>query len=126
MLVCPNWLVTSDGIWSGVIDFEFSYWGVRVADFTRYPDWDWMVRPDLVEAFFDGYGRSFTPQEEQQCLVAYAQYALNAIVWGGRTPTMHSRKRESEHLSALASYWASLRYSHVTFVLPLSRCAVKA
>ena len=80
---CPaNWLVTGDSTWAGVIDFEFAHWDVRVADFTRYPDWNWIGRPDLVAAFFDGYGRSMTPQEEQQRLVAHAHYALTAIVWG--------------------------------------------
>ena len=79
---CPaNWMV-QDGIWTGVIDFEFAYWDVRAADFSRYPDWDWISRPDLAQAFFDGYGHSFTPEEEQQRLVAHVQYALGAIVWG--------------------------------------------
>ena len=55
---------------------------MRVADFSRYPDWEWIDRPDLLEAFFEGYGRSLTPLEEQQRLVAYTQYALGAIVWG--------------------------------------------
>jgi len=80
---CPaNWLVTCDGAWAGVIDFEFSQWGVRAIDFARYPDWDWMSRPDLADAFLDGYGRSFTPEEEQQRLVAHVQYAVTAVVWG--------------------------------------------
>lgn len=80
---CPaNWLVAGDGAWTGVIDFEFASWDVRVSDFTRYPGWDWMGRPDKVDAFFDGYGRPFTSDEEQQRLVAYAQYAVDAIVWG--------------------------------------------
>jgi aminoglycoside phosphotransferase (APT) family kinase protein len=80
---CPaNWLANSGGVWMGVIDFEFAYWDVRVADFTRYPDWNWLGRPDLVEAFFEGYGRSFRPEEEQQRLVAHTQYAVSAIVWG--------------------------------------------
>ena len=79
---CPaNWIV-NDGDWAGVIDFEFAYWDVRAADFSRYPDWDWISRPDLAQAFFDGYGHSFTPEEEQQRLVAHVQYALGAIVWG--------------------------------------------
>ena len=56
-------------------------WNVRATDFTRYPDWDWIVRPDLVEAFFEGYGR-LTPEEEQQRLVAHVRYALTAVVWG--------------------------------------------
>jgi len=80
---CPaNWLVSDDGAWAGVLDFEFAYWDVRVADFTRYPDWDWISHPERVEALFEGYGRSFTPAEEQQRLVGHAQYALSAIVWG--------------------------------------------
>ena len=80
---CPaNWLVTRDGAWAGVIDFEFSAWDVRAADFTRYPEWNWIGQPGLAEAFFEGYGRSLTPEEEQQRLVAHTQYALAAIVWG--------------------------------------------
>jgi hypothetical protein len=55
---------------------------VRVTEFSRYPDWEWIHRPDLVEALLEGYGRSLTPTEEQQCLVARAQYALGAITWG--------------------------------------------
>jgi aminoglycoside phosphotransferase len=77
-----NWLVSAEGAWAGVIDFEFAYWDVRVADFSRDPDWAWVRRPDLVDAFFEGYGRPLTPKEEQQLLVAHAEYALGAIVWG--------------------------------------------
>ena len=77
-----NWVVSGDGVWAGVIDFEFAYWDVRVADFSRYPNWEWMTRPDLLAAFFDGYGRCLTPAEEQQRFVAHVQYALSAIVWG--------------------------------------------
>lgn len=80
---CPaNWLVTSDGRWCGVIDFEFSYWDVRSADFSRLPNWEWVHRPDLIAAFRTGYGRAFTPAEEQQNLFSAALYALGAIVWG--------------------------------------------
>lgn len=79
---CPaNWLV-GEGAWTGVIDFEFSAWDVRVADFTRSPTWEWLNRPDLEAAFFEGYGRVFTPEEEQQRLVGHVLYALGAIVWG--------------------------------------------
>jgi aminoglycoside phosphotransferase (APT) family kinase protein len=77
-----NWLITAEGAWAGVIDFEFAYWEVRVADFTRYPNWEWLNRPDLIEAFFEGYGRAFTPEEEQQRLVGHTLYALGALVWG--------------------------------------------
>lgn len=77
-----NWLVSPAGTWAGVIDFEFARWDVRVADFTRDPQWSWIHRPDLVEAFFTGYGRALTATEEQQLLVAHAEYTLSAILWG--------------------------------------------
>ncbi|MBT3269351.1 aminoglycoside phosphotransferase family protein [Candidatus Poribacteria bacterium] len=80
---CPvNWIVDDDGEWIGVIDYEFSRWDVRVSDFSRYPDWDWMLRPDLTDAFFEGYGRPLSPVEQDQLLVSRTQYALGAIVWG--------------------------------------------
>jgi Ser/Thr protein kinase RdoA (MazF antagonist) len=80
---CPyNWLVNEEGDWAGIIDFEFAHWDVRVAEFSRYPDWEWIHKPDLVEALLEGYGRSLTPREEEQCLVARVQYALSAITWG--------------------------------------------
>jgi len=75
-----NWLVSKEGTWAGVTDFEFAHWDVRVADFSRYPDWSWIGRPDLVDAFFEGYGRSLNSAEEQQLLVAHAEYALGAIL----------------------------------------------
>lgn len=77
-----NWLVTEAGGWSGVIDFEFARWDVAMADFTRYPDWEWIDRPDLIEAFQTGYGRAFTPAEESQRLVCHVLYSLAAVVWG--------------------------------------------
>ena len=80
---CPaNWLISPGGSWAGVIDFEFAYWDVRAADFTRYPGWDWIDTPARIEAFFEGYGRSFTPAEQQQRTAALALYALGAVVWG--------------------------------------------
>ena len=77
-----NWLVTADGVWAGVIDFEFAQLDVRVTDFSRYPNWEWIRRLELLVAFFDGYGRSLTPKEEQQQLVTRTSYALGTISWG--------------------------------------------
>lgn len=76
-----NWVVSDDGRWVGVIDFEFAEWNVRVADFTRHPNWEWIGRPDLAAAFFAGYG-PLTPAQERQCFVAHVHYALTAIIWG--------------------------------------------
>lgn len=78
----PNWLVF-DHTWSGVIDFEFSYWDVRAADLARFPDWDWMKNPGAYEAFLDGYyNHAPSLNENQQRLAAQALYALSALVWG--------------------------------------------
>lgn len=98
-----NWLVSQAGTWAGIIDFEFAYRDVRVADFSRDPDWSWIRRPDLVEAFQEGYGRSFTCTERQQLLVAHAEYALGAILWGHEY-AFHGFEREGhESLAHLAS-----------------------
>jgi Ser/Thr protein kinase RdoA (MazF antagonist) len=100
---CPaNWLVSDAGVWCGVIDFEFACWDVRVADFARYPGWEWINRPDLLEALFDGYGRPLMPQEEQQRLVANSQYALSAITWGNEVSYLGfvaEGRQALEHLS---------------------------
>jgi len=77
-----NWLVSGAGTWAGIIDFEFAHWDVRVADFSRDPEWAWIRRPDLADVFVEGYGRPLSPTEEQQLLVAHAEYALGAVLWG--------------------------------------------
>lgn len=77
-----NWLVGADGVWSGVIDFEFAYWDVRVADFARDPNWSWIHRPELFAALFEGYGRALSAREARQLRVARVEYALGAILWG--------------------------------------------
>lgn len=80
---CPvNWLVDAAGDWLGVIDFEFAYWDVRVADFSRYPEWEWIHQPHLLQALFRGYGKRPGTREEMQLLLAHVQYALAAVVWG--------------------------------------------
>ncbi len=80
---CPaNWLVSEAGVWTGVIDFEFAYWDVWVSDFARDPFWTWIQHPIMMEAFRAGYGRAFTPKDEEQLLIAHLLYALGAVVWG--------------------------------------------
>ena len=99
-----NWLTTPEGVWTGVVDFEFSRWDLRVNDFARYPDWEWERRPELVRALLEGYDRPLTDAEEQQLLVLRASYALTAIVMG-RQASMHGWEREGhealQHLAGL-------------------------
>lgn len=98
-----NLLVSKEGTWTGVIDFEFACWDLRVADFTRDPNWSWVCRPDLFSAFLEGYGISRTPRLEQQLLVAHAEYALAAILWG-HDSGFHGFEREGhESLAHLAT-----------------------
>jgi Ser/Thr protein kinase RdoA (MazF antagonist) len=77
-----NWLIGADGRWAGVVDFEMAQWDVRVADFARYPNWEWIRRPDLVEALLRGYGRALNDAERQQLFCVKVAYALTAIAWG--------------------------------------------
>lgn len=52
-----NWLVTpGDGVWRGAIDWEHARWDVRARDLSRWWDREFLDRPDLARAFFDGYG----------------------------------------------------------------------
>ena len=98
-----NWLINEDEEWNGIIDFEFACWDVRVADFSRDPSWAWFRRPDLVDAFFEGYGFSPTPAQERQLLVARAEYALGAIVWGHDNTFYGFEQEGRESLAHLAS-----------------------
>jgi len=86
-----------------VIDLEFAYWDVRVADFSRDPDWAWVLRPDLDEALCEGYGRPLSAAEEEQRLVVRAEYALGAIVWGHDNAFYGFEQEGREALAHLAS-----------------------
>jgi Ser/Thr protein kinase RdoA (MazF antagonist) len=58
-----NWLV-ADGTVS-VIDFEWAGLDAWVADLARLHLGVWSTRPDLREAFLDGYGRRLSPADER-------------------------------------------------------------
>ncbi|GGZ01516.1 phosphotransferase [Streptomyces poonensis] len=64
-----------------VLDFERSEEGPAVRDFVRLAD-AWSGRPDLFEAVLDGYGRPFTPAEEEHLAVLAALDALSGIQYG--------------------------------------------
>ncbi|WP_107121772.1 phosphotransferase [Streptomyces yokosukanensis] len=64
-----------------VIDFERSEDGPAVRDFVRLSD-AWDGRPDLYKAVMDGYGRPFTPAEEEHLGVLSVLDAVSAIQYG--------------------------------------------
>ena len=99
-----NWLINDQGTWSGIIDFEFAYWEVRAADFSRDPNWNWLRRPDLMQAFFEGYGQPLTAREQQQLCVARAEYALGAILWGHANAFFGFEREGRQALAYLAGH----------------------
>jgi Ser/Thr protein kinase RdoA (MazF antagonist) len=58
-----NWLVHNGAL--GVIDFEWSGLDAWVADLARLHLGIWASRPDLREAFLDGYGRDLSPTDQE-------------------------------------------------------------
>ncbi|MFE2849765.1 phosphotransferase [Streptomyces lavendulae] len=64
-----------------VIDFERSETGPAVRDFVRLSD-AWAGRPDLYGALMDGYGRAFTPDEENLLAVMAVLDSVSGIAHG--------------------------------------------
>lgn len=98
-----NWIVDATGNWAGVIDFEFSHWDIRVADFTRDAHWTWLRRPHLVDAFFEGYGQNPEDGAKEQMRFAHVEYALGAIVWGHDNEYFGFAREGREALEHLAT-----------------------
>jgi hypothetical protein len=79
-----NWLIDQAGTLR-VIDFEHARIGLQTRDFARLHFRFWPSRPDLHEAFFDGYGRCLTETEQQTVCHCGAIDALTALVRGTQT-----------------------------------------
>jgi len=70
-----NWLV-HDGLVS-VIDFEWARLDAPAGDLARMHLAIWAGRPDLEEAFFDGYGRGLDAQDR----IVLDSYAALTAIW---------------------------------------------
>jgi Ser/Thr protein kinase RdoA (MazF antagonist) len=79
-----NWLVSQTGKVC-VVDFEHSRIDLTVRDFVRLRFRVWGARPDLQEAFFDGYGRALTEDEDELVWHLGALDALTALARGHQT-----------------------------------------
>ncbi|MFF8652587.1 phosphotransferase [Streptomyces huasconensis] len=79
-----------------VIDFERSEQGPAVRDFVRLSD-AWHGRPDLRQAVRDGYGRSFTPEEEEQLTILCVLDAVSGLSYGAAhgDPELVERSRRT-------------------------------
>jgi Ser/Thr protein kinase RdoA (MazF antagonist) len=76
-----NWLLTPEGLWSGVLDFEHARWDVRAADISHWWDLYNIEHPERGEAFLAGYGDTLTPDFVVQIVFARIMNALCRIVW---------------------------------------------
>ncbi|MFI2736662.1 phosphotransferase [Streptomyces sp. NPDC018711] len=74
-----RWDEAADSLY--VIDFERSEEGPAIRDFVRLSD-ACHGRPDLLAAVADGYGRSFTPEEEAQFTVLSVLDSVSGISYG--------------------------------------------
>lgn len=75
-----NWLSDDDGT-VRVIDFGRARRDLRVRDFERMEQDQWRVRPDLRDAFLDGYGRPLTDAEERVLRCVGAVAAVTTVMW---------------------------------------------
>lgn len=79
-----NWLIDSAGTLR-VIDFEHARVCLQARDFVRLQFRYWPSRPDLRAAFFDGYGRQLTAEEQQLVRHCAAIDVLTGLVRGSQT-----------------------------------------
>ena len=81
-----NWIIDHTGRgearWSGVIDFEYARWDIRLADIGHRWDRGLAGRADRRDAFFAGYGGLPTPTERTQLHILRLVGALSRIVGG--------------------------------------------
>jgi Ser/Thr protein kinase RdoA (MazF antagonist) len=81
-----NWIVSEDGRWVGAIDFEHARWDVRTRDLSRWWDRELVGRPDLEEAFLNGYcpeAPRLAERQRAQIRVLRVLFAMGAVIWGG-------------------------------------------
>ena len=79
-----NWLISNSGDFS-LVDFEHARIDLPARDFVRLRFRIWAARPELRNAFFDGYGRQLTEAEDQLVWHLGAIDALTALVRGHET-----------------------------------------
>jgi Phosphotransferase enzyme family/Sulfotransferase family len=76
-----NWMIDPSGFLR-VIDFEHARLDITIRDLVRLEYRHWTGRPELREAFFDGYGRPLSYQEQALLRACAAIDAVTAVVRG--------------------------------------------
>ncbi|MBC7807672.1 MAG: phosphotransferase, partial [Akkermansiaceae bacterium] len=80
-----NWMTDTNGQLTAVIDFEHARWDVRAADLNRWWDTDFVEKPRLAGAFFDGY-RGGNPDKTLWAQIQALRLlgAAGGVVWATR------------------------------------------
>jgi Ser/Thr protein kinase RdoA (MazF antagonist) len=91
-----NWLTQNSTL--SVIDFEWAGLDAWFADLARLHLGIWLDRPDLQEAFINGYGRSLTPAERN---ALHACAVLTALLLVGKAHETRQRSFEDGTRAAL-------------------------
>ncbi|MDA0232335.1 MAG: aminoglycoside phosphotransferase family protein [Chloroflexi bacterium] len=78
-----NWLIhrSNSRVSLGLIDWERARPGFWLEDVQRMVNDHWLPEPMLRDAFFDGYGRKPTDEEEGQLKLICLVNALGAVSW---------------------------------------------
>ncbi len=74
-----NWLWDGEAV--RVFDFGISRLDIALTDVERIWSSSWRQRPELADAFWDGYGRHLSADEEAVLLAYGALQALTTVVW---------------------------------------------
>ncbi|MFJ2812147.1 phosphotransferase [Streptomyces sp. NPDC087294] len=79
-----NWLLDTDRASNafGAVDLERARPHAVIADAVLLACGPWVGRPDLEQAFWDGYGRDLSAAEERALRCLSALDAASAIAWG--------------------------------------------
>lgn len=94
-----NWLRDADRLW--VIDFASAAFNAAASDFARLFIGPWWERPDLIEAFFEGYGRLITDEELECVRLQLPTLAICLIGYGRRHGDREIERRGSYRIHKL-------------------------
>lgn len=75
-----NWIVDQEGKLA-MIDFGRAQIDLYLRDFERMTYAEWIDRPDFAEAFFDGYGRRLTDDDEAMITCRGAIQGMGTVIW---------------------------------------------
>jgi len=77
-----NWMVDSNGDFTGIIDFENMLWGIDVSSFGVVIERYTYDRPNLRQAIFEGYGLENDLKRQMEIRIISVNIAIGDIVYG--------------------------------------------